>query len=135
MIKTIINYLHFKKRKSNSKKLKLVFGNWAFKVNSNYIIENKHITLIKVSFSKYFKTLTNLYIRINLNQIKTFKPNDSRMGSGKGKIHTKVSIVKKNQILFEIKTNSKELAFKFFKYISYKLPIKGFIIYKNEILS
>nr|QEM01742.1 50S ribosomal protein L16 [Nephromyces sp. ex Molgula occidentalis] len=125
------NYLHFKKIKSYPKNIKLSFGNWAFQATSNSLFEMKHINIIKTSFSKYFKTLHNLYFKINLNTIKTSKSNESRMGAGKGKTFISVSKIKKYMIVFELRTQSTELVFKFFKDISYKLPSKGIIIYQT----
>nr|QEM01892.1 50S ribosomal protein L16 [Nephromyces sp. ex Molgula occidentalis] len=125
-------YLHIKKFKGNLELNKnLFFGNCGLQILSNSILSDIYIDLIKKQFIKSLKKFSKLYFRINWNKILTKKSSESRMGSGKGDFYKKVCIVKYGDILFELKTEITPLVLNFFKVISYKLPIKTQIIYKN----
>nr|QEM01863.1 50S ribosomal protein L16 [Nephromyces sp. ex Molgula occidentalis] len=132
-MKTKQIYFHFKKTKGNPiLNPKLYFGNTGLQAISSNLIYKEHIELIKKSFNKQLKKIGKIYFRINCNKIKTKKPSDSRMGSGKGSLDKYVAKIKKGDILFEINLNPNFLVIKFLKFISYKLPLKTRIIYKKN---
>lgn len=54
----------------------------------------------------------------------TKKPNENRMGKGKGSIHSWVFKLKPGSILFEIVTKTPKFILKSLKKINYKSPIK-----------
>nr|YP_009472503.1 ribosomal protein L16 [Chlorodesmis fastigiata]ARO74200.1 ribosomal protein L16 [Chlorodesmis fastigiata] len=54
----------------------------------------------------------------------TFRPSETRMGSGKGAPEYWVAVVKPGQILYEIKGISSKIAHKALKNASFKMPIK-----------
>lgn len=64
----------------------------------------------------------------------TTKPKEIRMGKGKGAPDKKVSLVKRGQIIFELKSGFEEkryLALKLLKKIVYKMPIRNLVL-KNK---
>nr|QEM01602.1 50S ribosomal protein L16 [Nephromyces sp. ex Molgula occidentalis] len=132
-MKTKKLYFHLKKIKGKSLlNINLYFGNTGLQAISNGLIKKKHIELIKKSFNYYLKKTAIIYLRVNCNQIKTKKPNDSRMGSGKGELDEYVAQIKKGTILFEINLLPNPLIIKYLKFLSYKLPFKTRIIYKKN---
>lgn len=62
----------------------------------------------------------------------TRKPNEVRMGSGKGSVDHYVAKVKPGTILFELDGIDKALAAEALGKASYKLPIKTKIVYVEE---
>lgn len=50
------------------------------------------------------------------------------MGSGKGNVEFWISIIKPGKVLYEIETNSYDLAFSSLKVASYKISVKTRII-------
>nr|BBD21590.1 50S ribosomal protein L16 [Rhipidosiphon lewmanomontiae] len=54
----------------------------------------------------------------------TFRPPETRMGSGKGAPEYWVAVVKPGQILYEIRGVSSKIAYEALKNASFKMPIK-----------
>ena len=65
----------------------------------------------------------------------TFRPPETRMGSGKGAPEYWVAVVKPGQIIYEIKGASHPIAREALKTAGYKMPIRTKIITKNDTTS
>ena len=63
----------------------------------------------------------------------TFRPPETRMGSGKGAPEYWVAVIKPGQILYEIQNVSPSLAKKALKNASYKMPIQTKILSKYPL--
>nr|YP_009306343.1 ribosomal protein L16 [Caulerpa cliftonii]AOP19247.1 ribosomal protein L16 [Caulerpa cliftonii] len=77
-----------------------------------------------------------ILIRIFPDKSVTYRPPETRMGSGKGAPEKWVAVIKPGQVLYEIKAFSNfELTKKALKNAGYKLPIKTQIIYAYDSTS
>jgi len=99
-----------------------------------YSVKRKSNRSIKKTIKKIIKKFGNLWILIKAIYPITQKPQQVRMGKGKGTYSYSVAIVKKGTILVELggAQLTKKLALKALKVASTKLPIKTEIcFYKN----
>ena len=74
--------------------------------------------------TRYMKRDGKVWINIFPHLIKTKKPLEVRMGSGKGAPDGYVAVVKTGTIMFEIGGVSEEVAREAFRLASHKLPVK-----------
>jgi large subunit ribosomal protein L16 len=108
----------------------IIYGKYALKSLEEKRITSKQIEATRRAIVRKMKRLGYLWIRIFPDTPVTSKPNENRMGKGKGNVSFWVAKIKSGQILFEISGISYENAQKVFKAGSIKLPISTKIIYK-----
>jgi large subunit ribosomal protein L16 len=108
----------------------IIYGNYALKALEEKRITSKQIEATRRAIVRKMKRLGYLWIRIFPDTPVTSKPNENRMGKGKGAVSFWVSKVKKGQILFEISGISFENAKKVFQTGANKLPVATKFIYK-----
>ncbi|WXB47364.1 MAG: 50S ribosomal protein L16 [Candidatus Shikimatogenerans sp. Tmey] len=112
----------------------LSFGDYGIKsIDKFKYINQKQIESARVAINKFLKKGSKLYINIFPNKPITKKPQEVRMGKGKGNFETWVCPVKPGRILFEIKGIKYNIAKKALLAGSYKLPIKTKIVISNYI--
>lgn len=112
----------------------LNFGDYGLKsIDKFKYITQKQIESARVAISKFLKKESKLYINIFPNKPITKKPQEVRMGKGKGNFETWVCPVKPGRILFEIKGLNYNKAKKALLSGGYKLPIKTKILVSNFI--
>ncbi|RHY03780.1 hypothetical protein DYB36_004902 [Aphanomyces astaci] len=108
----------------------IIYGKYALKALKEKRITSKQIEATRRAMVRKMKRLGYLWIRIFPDIPVTSKPNENRMGKGKGAVSFWVSKVKCGQILFEISGISFENAQKVFETGANKLPIPTKFIYK-----
>lgn len=109
---------------------KIFYGEYAIQALEPTWLTSNQLEAIRKTISRYTKRTGKLWIKIFPDKSVTARPNESRMGSGKGSVNFWVAIVKPNHILLELGHISKILAYKALKMVSYKLPIKTRILSK-----
>ena len=111
---------------------KIIYGKYALKVIEETRLNNFQIEAAKKIILKKIKKSGILWTRIFPDIPVTSKPNENRMGKGKGLISHWVSKVKKGQIIFEVSSNILlcENRKKILLLSSKKLPIKTKFIFK-----
>jgi large subunit ribosomal protein L16 len=82
--------------------------------------------------TRYVKRGGKIWIRIFPDKPITKKPNEVRMGSGKGSLDHYVAVVKPGTILFEMDGVSTEVAKEALRLAKHKLPIKTKIVVKDH---
>jgi large subunit ribosomal protein L16 len=103
---------------------KLVTGSYGLKALQFGRITAKQIEAARKAIRRSLKRLGDLRIRIYPDRPVTKKPNEVRMGKGKGAIEYWACIVKPGRILFEIGGNiAEETAANALRKGSIKLPI------------
>lgn len=111
---------------------KIIYGKYALKIIEETRLNNFQIEAAQKIILKKIKKLGILWTRIFPDTPVTSKPNENRMGKGKGLVSNWISKVKKGQIIFEVSSNM--MTFETIKKIlllsSKKLPIKTKFIYK-----
>lgn len=84
--------------------------------------------------SRYIRKGGKLWIRIFPDKPVTFRAAETRMGSGKGNVEFWVSVIKPGKILYEIETNSYNIAFCSLRVARYKTSLKTRIIKKYNFV-
>ena len=110
----------------------IAFGVYALQAQSNERITSRQIEASRQAMTRYIKRGGKIWIRIFPHTPVTRKPQDVKMGSGKGNPEFFVAKVKAGTVLFEMKGVSEEVAREAMRLASHKLPVKTKFITKEQ---
>ena len=110
----------------------IAFGDYALQAQSNERITSRQIEASRQAMTRYIKRGGKIWIRIFPHTPVTRKPQDVKMGSGKGNPEFFVAKVKAGTVLFEMKGVSEEVAREALRLASHKLPVKTKFITKEQ---
>lgn len=102
----------------------IAFGDFGLKALEPCWLTSRQIEAGRRAISRYTKREGNLWIRIFPDKPISFRPAETRMGSGKGTTEYWVAVIKPNKIVYEIKGVSKNIAKQALKIAASKLPIR-----------
>ena len=95
-------------------------------------ITSNQIEAARIAMTRYMKRDGQVWIKIFPHMIRTKKPLEVRMGSGKGAPDGYVAVVKDGTVMFEIAGVSEEIAREAFRLASHKLPVKTKFVVRKE---
>lgn len=101
----------------------VAFGDYAMVAMEPAWIKSNQIEACRITMSRYFKRGGKIYIRIFPDKPVSKKPQEVRMGKGKGAVEFWVAVVKPGRILFEVANVTEAQAQEAFRLASNKLPI------------
>lgn len=111
----------------------LSFGTFGLKSLEYNFINSRQIEAARIAASRYIKREGKLWINIFPDKPLTKKPQEVRMGKGKGLVESWVSPVKPGRILFELSGDiSLDVAKEALRLASQKLPVKTKFIISND---
>ncbi len=110
----------------------VAFGDYGLVAMEPAWIKSNHIEACRITMSRFFKRGGKIYIRIFPDKPVTKKPQEVRMGKGKGAVEYWVAVVKPGRILFEVANVTEEQAKEAFRLAGHKLPIKTKMV-KREV--
>lgn len=111
----------------------LSFGTFGLKSLESSFITSRQIEAARIAATRYIKREGKLWINIFPYKPITKKPQEVRMGKGKGVVELWVAPVKPGRILFEISNNIPlDLAKEALRLASQKLPVKTKFIISND---
>jgi large subunit ribosomal protein L16 len=115
-----------KKDTFDYKRISLLYGSYGLKALEAIRLKEIQIESAKKTIKKIIKKTGFLWVLVKANRPITQKPQQVRMGKGKGAYSYSVAIVQKGTILFELGglKLTKKLAFFALKLAAGKLPIK-----------
>ena len=119
-------------RGAASKGNEIAFGDFALQSQGHERITSRQIESARQAMTRYIKRGGKIWIRIFPHTPVTRKPQDVKMGSGKGNPEFFVAKVKPGTILFEMQGVSEEIAREAMRLAAHKLPIKTKFIVKEE---
>jgi large subunit ribosomal protein L16 len=102
----------------------VAFGDFGLVALEPAWIKSNQIEACRITMSRYFRRGGKIYIRIFPDKPVTKKPQEVRMGKGKGAVEYWVSVVKPGRVLFEVANVTEEQAKEAFRLAGHKLPIK-----------
>ncbi|GAB6066412.1 50S ribosomal protein L16 [Aquifex pyrophilus] len=102
---------------------KLAFGEYGIQALDRAWITQQQIEAVRVALVRSLKKGAKVWIRIFPDKPYTKKPNEVRMGGGKGDPEGFVAVVKPGRILFEFTGVPEEVAQEAFRIAASKLPI------------
>jgi large subunit ribosomal protein L16 len=103
---------------------RLAFGEYGIQALDRAWITQRQIEAVRVALVRALRKGAKVWIRIFPDKPYTKKPNEVRMGGGKGDPEGFVAVVKPGRIMFEFSGVPEEVAEEAFRLASAKLPIK-----------
>jgi large subunit ribosomal protein L16 len=110
----------------------IAFGDYGLVAMEPAWIKSNQIEACRITMSRHFRRGGKIYIRIFPDKPVTKKPQEVRMGKGKGAVEYWVSVVKPGRVLFEVANVTEEQAKEAFRLASHKLPIQVKMV-KREV--
>ena len=102
----------------------LAFGTFGIKSLEDKWITARQIEAARIAATRYMKREGSIWIKIFPDKPITKKPQEVRMGKGKGALEYWVAPVRPGRILFEIGGIPKEVAQEALRLAAQKLPVK-----------
>lgn len=110
----------------------IAFGDYALQSLDGERITSRQIEAARQAMTRYIKRGGKIWIRIFPHTPVTRKPQDVKMGSGKGNPEFFVAKVRPGTILFEMQGVSEEVAREAMRLASHKLPVKTKFLAREE---
>ncbi len=108
------------------------FGTYGLQTLEAAWITNRQIEAARRAMTRQVKRGGRIWIRIFPDHSYTKKPNETRMGSGKGSPEGWVAVVKPGKVLFEMSGVDYELAKEAMRLAAHKLPVRTRFLVKEE---
>jgi large subunit ribosomal protein L16 len=110
----------------------IAFGDYGLQSQGNERITSRQIEASRQAMTRHIKRGGKIWIRIFPHTPVTRKPQDVKMGSGKGNPEFFVAKVKSGTVLFEMKGVDESVAREAMRLASHKLPIKTKFIMREQ---
>jgi large subunit ribosomal protein L16 len=110
----------------------IAFGDYALQSQSQERITSRQIEAARQAMTRYIKRGGKIWIRIFPHTPVSRKPQDVKMGSGKGNPEFYVAKVRPGTIMFEMQGVSEEVAREAMRLAAHKLPVKTRFLTREE---
>src|ERR1700761_4960113 len=110
----------------------LSFGTFGLKATEPIWLTNRQIESARQAMTRHMKREGNVWIRIFPDKPITRKPQEVRMGKGKGNLEFYAAVVKPGLIMFEADGVSQQVAQEAFHLAAQKLPIKTKFVVRHD---
>ncbi len=100
------------------------FGDYGLKTQEPGWITSRQIEAARVAITRSVKRSGRVWIRIFPDKPYTKKPQETRMGKGKGAPEGWVAVVRPGRVLFELEGVSRQQAAEAMRLASHKLPVR-----------
>lgn len=111
----------------------IAFGDYALQSEENERITSRQIEAARQAMTRHIKRGGKIWIRIFPHTPVTRKPQDVKMGSGKGNPEFFVAKVKAGTVMFEMKGVNETVAREALRLASHKLPVRTKFITREEV--
>src|SRR4051794_35241381 len=110
----------------------IAFGDYALQAQSQERITSRQIEAARQAMTRYIKRGGKIWIRIFPHTSVSRKPQDVKMGSGKGNPEFFVAKVKPGTVMFEMDGIPEDVAREAMRLASHKLPVKTQFTIKED---
>ena len=110
----------------------IAFGDYALQCQDHDRITARQIEASRQAMTRHIKRGGKIWIRIFPHTPVTRKPQDVKMGSGKGSPEFFVAKVRPGTILFEMQGVTEEIAREAMRLAAHKLPVKTKFLSREE---
>ena len=110
----------------------VAFGTYALQAQGHERITSRQIEAARQAMTRYIKRGGKIWIRIFPHTPVTRKPQDVKMGSGKGNPEFFVAKVRPGTIMFEMQGVPEEVAREAMRLAAHKLPVKTKFLVREE---
>lgn len=111
----------------------VAFGDYGLQSLGNERITSRQIESARQAMTRYIKRGGKIWIRIFPHTPVTRKPQDVKMGSGKGNPEFFVAKVKAGTVMFELKGVPEDTAREAMRLAQHKLPVRCRFVKKEEV--
>ena len=108
------------------------FGTFALKSVELGRLTNRQIESARIAMTRHMKREGNVWIRIFPDKPITSKPQEVRMGKGKGALDHYVAQIQPGRIMFELDGVTEETAVQALKLAAQKLPVLTKIVKRRD---
>lgn len=120
-------------RKVAGRGFTISFGDFALKSVSSGFVTARQLEAGRRAITRLFKRGGQIWIRVFPDKPITKKPNETRMGKGKGDVDHFSAVVEKGRIIYEVAGIDEKTALEGLRLAQGKIATKTKIIKKNEI--
>lgn len=113
----------------------VAFGSYGLKALTGGRITNRQIEAARIAMTRHMKREGKVWIRIFPDKPITAKPQEVRMGKGKGALDHWVAEVEPGRIMFEVDGVSYETAAEALRLAAQKLPVLTKISVRPDLLN
>jgi len=110
----------------------VAFGDYGLQSQSNERVTSRQIEASRQAMTRHIKRGGKIWIRIFPHTPVTKKPQDVKMGSGKGNPEYFAAKVKAGTVMFEMKGVTEEVAREAMRLAAHKLPVKTKFIKRED---
>lgn len=110
----------------------IAFGDYALQAQGNERITSRQIESARQAMTRYIKRGGKIWIRIFPHTPVSRKPQDVKMGSGKGNPEFFVAKVRPGTIMFEMQGVAEPVAREAMRLAAHKLPVKTKFLVREE---
>ena len=110
----------------------VAFGSFGLKATTGGRITNRQIESARIAMTRHMKREGKVWIRIFPDKPITKKPQEVRMGKGKGAVDHWVAQVKPGRILFELAGVPLEVATEALRLAAQKLPLLTTVVLRPD---
>ena len=110
----------------------IAFGDYGLQSQSNERVTSRQIEAARQAMTRYIKRGGKIWIRIFPHTPVTKKPQDVKMGSGKGNPEYFAAKVKAGTVMFEMKGVTEEVAREAMRLAAHKLPVKTKFVKRED---
>jgi large subunit ribosomal protein L16 len=110
----------------------IAYGSFAIKSLDTKWITARQIEAARIALNRYMKREGQVWIRIFPDKPITKKPQEVRMGKGKGNPEYWVAVVKPGRVLFEVDGVPVEVAQEGLRLAAQKLPVRTKFIVRRD---
>jgi large subunit ribosomal protein L16 len=111
---------------------KLAFGEYGLKALEPAWITDRQIEAARVAMTRFVKRGGKMWIRIFPDKPITKKPQETRMGKGKGSPEGWVAVVKSGRIIYEMEGVTEDVAREAMRLAATKLPIRTKFVTRHD---
>ncbi|MGH9462158.1 MAG: 50S ribosomal protein L16 [Vicinamibacteria bacterium] len=102
----------------------IAFGDYGLKAMEPGWLTDRQIEAARVAITRFIKRSGRIWIRIFPDKPVTKKPQETRMGKGKGNPELWVAVVRPGRILYEMEGVPEDVAREAMRLAGHKLPIR-----------
>lgn len=110
----------------------IAFGQYALQAQGHERITSRQIEAARQAMTRYIKRGGKIWIRIFPHTPVTRKPQDVKMGSGKGNPEFYVAKVRPGTIMFEMQGVPEDVAREAMRLAAHKLPVKTKFLVRED---
>lgn len=109
------------------------FGSFGLKSLDRGQLTNRQIESARIAMTRYMKREGKVWIRIFPDKPMTKKPQEVRMGKGKGALDHWVAVIKPGKIMFELDGVPEEVAREALRLAAQKLPVLTKFVMRRDL--